>query len=215
MSGLIGRKLGMTQIPTKDGSMTAVTVIEAGPCFVIQGKNAERDGYTAIKLAFGNVEAKKINKPLLGELKKILGERENYPAQVIREFRVDDVSKYSVGQEIKISDLFVEGEKIDIIGVSKGKGYQGVVKRWGFSGGPKTHGSKFHNRPGSIGQHTEPARVYKGKKMAGHDGLKRITVKNLEILKIYPEKNVVLIKGAIPGPTGGIVYLRKAKERSR
>ncbi|MEO0246710.1 MAG: 50S ribosomal protein L3 [candidate division WOR-3 bacterium] len=215
MEGLIGRKLGMTQIPTKDGSMTAVTVIEAGPCTVLQGKTVERDGYTAIKLGFGEVPAKKLTKPQLGELKKVLGEREKYPALVIKEFRVNDPSKFEVGKELKVSDLFAEGEKVDVTGITKGKGFQGVVKRWGFSGGPKSHGSKFHDRPGSIGQHTEPARVYKGKKLPGHDGLKRVTVKNIEIIKIMPERNVVLVKGAIPGPTGGIVLIRKAKERQQ
>lgn len=215
MEGLIGRKLGMTQIPTKDGSMTAVTVIEAGPCTVLQGKTIERDGYTAIKLGFGEVPAKKLTKPQLGELKKALGEREKYPALVIKEFRINDPSKFEVGKELKVSDLFAEGEKVDVTGISKGKGFQGVVKRWGFSGGPKSHGSKFHDRPGSIGQHTEPARVYKGKKLPGHDGLKRITVKNVEIVKIMPERNVVLVKGAVPGPTGGIVLIRKAKERQK
>lgn len=215
MTGLIGRKLGMTQIPTKDGSMTAVTVIEAGPCTILQGKTIERDGYTAIKLGFGEVAAKKLSKPQLGELKKILGERDKYPALVIKEFRVEDPSKFMVGKEITVTELFTEGEKIDVTGISKGKGFQGVVKRWGFSGGPKSHGSKFHDRPGSIGQHTEPARVYKGKKLAGHDGLKRITVKNIEIIKIMPEKNVILVRGAIPGPTGGIVLIEKAKERQK
>jgi large subunit ribosomal protein L3 len=215
MAGMIGRKLGMTQIPTKDGSMTAVTVIEAGPCTVIQGKTVERDGYTAIKLAFGDVEAKKLTKPQLGELRKVLGDRDQYPAQVIREFRVTDTSKFQPGQEIRVTDIFTEGEKIDITGISKGKGFQGVTKRWGFSGGPKTHGSKFHNRPGSIGQHTDPGRVYKGKKLAGHDGLKRITVKNLEILRIIPDKNVILVKGAIPGPEGSVVCVTKSRERSQ
>ncbi|MDD5572592.1 MAG: 50S ribosomal protein L3, partial [Candidatus Hydrothermia bacterium] len=125
MIGLIGRKLGMTQIPTEDGSMTAVTVIEAGPCTVIQGKTIERDGYNAVKLAFGDVDAKKLTKPRLAELKKILGEREKYPARVIREFRVDDVSKFQLGQEIKAFEIFDEGERIDITGFSKGKGFQG------------------------------------------------------------------------------------------
>ncbi|HOP31874.1 MAG TPA: 50S ribosomal protein L3 [Candidatus Hydrothermia bacterium] len=215
MIGLIGRKLGMTQIPTEDGSMTAVTVIEAGPCTVIQGKTIERDGYNAVKLAFGDVDAKKLTKPRLAELKKILGEREKYPARVIREFRVDDVSKFQLGQEIKAFEIFGEGERIDITGFSKGKGFQGVTKRWGFSGGPKSHGSKFHSRPGSIGQHTDPGRVYKGRKLAGHEGMKRITVKNLQIAKILPEKNVILVKGAIPGPCGTVVCVKKAKERSK
>jgi len=215
MLGLIGRKLGMTQIPTKDGSMTAVTVIEAGPCVVIQGKTLERDGYTAIKLGFGEVPIKKLNKPLLGELQKALGERQTYPAQVIKEFRVDNPGEFRVGSVLTVADVFAEGERIDVTGISKGKGFQGVVKRWGFSGGPASHGSKFHNRPGSIGQHTEPARVYKGKKLPGHAGLKKVTIKNLQIVKIFPEKNVVLVKGAVPGPNGGIVFLKKAKEKAQ
>jgi len=214
MIGLIGRKLGMTQIPTKDGSMTAVTVIEAGPCYVLQGKTTERDGYNALKLGFGEIKARKLNKPILGELKKIFGEKESYPALVIKEIRTEDAQNFKPGQELKV-DIFQEGEKIDVTGISKGKGFQGVMKRWGFSGGPKSHGSKFHRKPGSIGQHTEPARVWKGKKMPGHAGMKRVTVKNLEIVKIYPEKNLVLVKGAIPGPNGGIVVLKKAKERSK
>jgi len=214
MIGLIGRKLGMTQIPTKDGSMTAVTVIEAGPCYVLQGKTVERDGYNALKIGFGEIKARKLNKPILGELKKIFGERESYPALVIKEIRTEDVQNFKPGQELKV-DIFQEGEKIDVTGISKGKGFQGVMKRWGFSGGPKSHGSKFHRRPGSIGQHTEPARVWKGKKMAGHAGMKKVTVKNLEIMKIYPEKNLVLVKGAIPGPNGGIVVLKTTKGRSK
>jgi len=135
MIGLIGRKLGMTQIPTKDGSMTAVTVIEAGPCYVLQGKTVERDGYNALKLGFGEVKARKLNKAILGELKKIFGEKESYPALVIKEIRTEDVQNFKPGQELKV-DVFQEGEKIDVTGTSKGKGFQGVVKRWGFSGGP-------------------------------------------------------------------------------
>ncbi len=210
MIGLIGRKLGMTQIPTKDGSMTAVTVIEAGPCYVLQGKTVEKDGYNALKLGFGEVRAKKLNKPLLGELKKTLGDRDVYPAEKIAEIRVDDPGKYPPGSVIDVS-IFEEGEKVDVTGISKGKGFQGVMKRWGFSGGPMSHGSKFHRRPGSIGQHTDPGRVWKGKKMPGHMGMKRVTVLNLEVVKIIKDKNLLLVKGAVPGPTGGIVIVRKAR----
>ena len=170
MEGLYGRKLGMTQVPTKTGDMVAVTVIEAGPCYVLAVKTAEKDGYDAVKVGFGNVKAKRLNKPLLGELKKVLGERETYPAERIAEFRVDDPSRFEAGKTIDIS-LFEEGERIAVTGISKGKGFQSVIKRWGFSGGPKTHGSKFHRRPGSIGHHTDPGRIWKGKKMGGHTGM--------------------------------------------
>lgn len=210
MIGLIGRKLGMTQIPTKDGSMTAVTVIEAGPCTVLQGKTVEKDRYNAIKVGFGEVPAKKLKKPLLGEFKKALGERETYPGLKIAEFRVDDPSKYPVGSTLTV-EIFEEGERVDVEGISKGRGFQGVMKRWGFSGGPKTHGSKFHRRPGSIGQTTDPGRIWKGKKMPGHMGARKVTITNLEVVKIVPEKNLLLVKGAVPGPAGGIVLVRKSK----
>jgi len=213
MIGLVGRKLGMTQIPTKDGSMTSVTVIEAGPCAVLQGKTPEKDSYAAIKVGYGNIPRKKLNKPLLGELVKALGEREEYPALKITEFKVDDPAKYPVGSELTV-ELFEEGEKVDIIGYSKGRGFQGVIKRWGFKGGFKTHGSKFHRRPGSIGQTTDPGRIWKGKKMAGRMGGERVTVLNLEVIKIIPEKNILLVKGAVPGPTGGLLIVRKSIRRS-
>lgn len=212
MIGLIGRKLGMTQIPAKDGSMTAVTVIEAGPCYVLQGKTEEKDGYNAIKIAFGEVKAKRLNKPLLGELVKVFGEgRETYPARKITEFRVDDPSQYPPGTALKVGDLFRVGDKVAVTGTSKGRGFQGVMKRWGFSGGPASHGSKFHRRPGSIGQTTDPGRIWKGKKMPGHMGVRRVTVRNLTVMGVYPDKNLLLVKGAVPGPRGGIVIIRKLK----
>ncbi len=212
MEGIIGRKLGMTQIPTEDGSITAVTVIEAGPCYVLQGKTVEKDGYNAIKVAFGEVPKKRLSKPLLGELVKALGDgRETYPAQKITEFKVEDPSKFKPGQAIKVTDVFEENEFVDVTGISKGKGFQGVMKRWGFHGGPKSHGSKFHRAPGSIGQTTDPGRVWKGKKMAGHMGNRRVTVLNLQVVKIYPDKNLILVKGAVPGANGSIVILRKTR----
>ena len=210
MIGIVGRKLGMTQIPTKDGAMTAVTVIEAGPCFVLQGKNEEKDGYRAIKIAYGEVKASKISKPLLGELKKALGDKDRYPAKKIVEIRVENPDDYPPGSKLDAS-IFEEGEKVDVTGLSKGRGFQGVMKRWNFSGGPVSHGSKFHRRPGSIGQHTDPGRVWKGKKMAGHMGMRKVTISNLEIVKILGDKNLILVKGAVPGPTGGLVIVRKAR----
>ncbi len=237
MMGLIGRKLGMTQIPTEDGSMTAVTVIEVGPCTVLGEKTPDRDGYAALKLGFGEVAPKKLNRPQLFEiLKVLLDEKEieelkqkkgaelyralaekgiKLPALKIAEFRVDpsELGKFQTGSQIKVTDVFQDGEKVDVTGRSKGRGFQGVVKRWGFAGGPKTHGSKFHRRPGSIGQHTDPGRVWKGKKMAGHMGNEKVTVKNLQIVKVYPERNIILVKGSVPGARGAIVLVKKANPR--
>ncbi len=210
MIGLVGRKLGMTQIPTKDGTMTPVTVIEAGPCYVLQGKTLEKDGYNAVKVGFGEVKGKKLNKPLLGEAKKVFGEKDIYPLRVIKEFRLNETPQYNPGDVLTV-ELFNEGEKVDVQGISIGKGYQGVMKRWGFSGGPKSHGSKFHRHPGSIGQHSEPSKVWKGKKMAGHAGSKKVTVKNLKIVAVDKDKNLVFLKGAVPGSKGSIVYITKAK----
>ncbi len=208
MTGLIGRKLGMTQVPTEGGEVVAVTVVEAGPCYVLAQKVEKKDGYNAIKLGFGEVKVKKLKKPILGELKKVLGEKETYPALKIAEIRVKDPESYEVGSTIDVS-IFEEGERIAVTGISKGKGFQSVIKRWGFSGGPKSHGSKFHRRPGSIGHHTDPGRIWKGKKMAGHTGMKRVTIRGLKVVKVIPEKNLVLIKGAIPGHAGSIVLLKK------
>lgn len=208
MVGLIGKKLGMTQVPTKNGNVVACTVVQAGPCFVLGQRDKEKDGYTSIRVGFGDVKVKRINKPLLGELKKVLGEKESYPAFKIAEFRVQDPSSFPIGSEMK-ADLFEEGERIAVTGISKGKGFQSVIKRWGFSGGPKSHGSKFHRRPGSIGHHTDPGRIWKGKKMGGHTGLKRITVRGLEVIKVIPEKNLILLKGAIPGFKGSLVLIKK------
>ncbi len=216
MIGILGRKLGMTQIPTEDGSMTAVTVIEAGPCTVLQGKTVEKDGYTALKVGYGEVPVRKLNRPLLGELRKVLGERETYPARVFKEFRVDEtwLEKFPPGSEIKVEEIFEEGERVDVQGRSKGRGFQGVVKRWGFAGGPRSHGAKrWHRRPGSIGQSADPGRIWKGKKMPGHDGNRTVTVKNLKIVKILPEKRLILVKGAVPGPSGSLVVIRKANPR--
>lgn len=216
MIGLIGRKLGMTQIPAEDGAMTAVTVIVAGPCTVLQGKTVEKDGYSALKMGFGAVKAQKVNRPLLGELRKVLGEQETYPVEVVREFRVppEDVEKYPPGTVLSVGEVFEEGKVVDVVGRSKGRGFQGVVKRWGFGGGPRSHGTKrWHRRPGSVGQTTDPGRVWKGKKMPGHMGSRRVTAKHLKILKIYPEKNVILIKGSVPGPVGGVVLVRQAHVR--
>jgi len=209
MLGLIGKKIGMTQVPHEGGTVPC-TVIEAGPCWVIQRKIKEKDGYEAIKLGFGNVKKEKLTKPELFELKKVFGEKEVYPAFKKKEFRVPDSSLYPEGTKIGV-EIFKEGDRVDVTGISKGKGFQGVIKRWGFSGGPKSHGSKSHRRPGSIGQHTDPGRIWKGKKMAGHMGMKKTTVVGLKVIKLNPEKNLILLKGAVPGPKGSFVLIRKSK----
>ncbi len=207
MIGLIGKKIGMTQLPDEKGHMTPVTVLEVGPCTILGLRTPERDGYTALKLGYGEVPVRKLNKPLLGELKKVLGERETYPARVIREFRVDKLNGYEPGQQLDVR-VFEGVQTVDVTGYTKGRGFTGVIKRWGFSGGPKSHGSKFHRRPGSIGQTTFPGRVWKGKKMAGHYGMERVTVRNLKVFKVIPEKNLLIVKGAVPGPNGRVVYVR-------
>jgi len=205
--GLIGRKLGMTQIFKPNGEAIPVTVIEAGPCVVIAKRSVEKEGYNALQLGFGSVKAKKVNKPLMGIFKKIGVE----PKRYIREFRVDSVEGFEVGQEIRV-DIFKEGERIDVTGISKGKGFAGPMKRHGFSGGPASHGSAFHRYGSSLGAHTEPGHVFKGKRMAGHMGSVRVTIQNLEVVKVYPERNILLVKGSVPGSRNSIVLIRKAKK---
>jgi large subunit ribosomal protein L3 len=192
--------------------MAACTVVEAGPCFVLGIRSDETNGYNAVRLCFGEVKKESLSKPVAGEFAKVFQEdRETYPAQYVSEFRVKDSTSFEVGAELKVDTIFEEGSKVDVTGISKGKGFTGVVKRWNFAGGPKTHGSKFHRHPGSIGQHSDPGRIWKGKKMAGHHGVSRKTVSNLEVTRILPDKNLVVVKGHVPGPTGGMVLIRKAK----
>ncbi|MBC7331694.1 MAG: 50S ribosomal protein L3 [Synergistetes bacterium] len=205
--GLIGRKLGMTQIFKANGEAVPVTVIEAGPCVVVGIRNVDKEGYTALQLGFGNIKPHKVNKPMRGIFKKAGVE----PKKYIREFRVDSVNGFEVGQEIRV-DIFKEGEKVDITGISKGKGFAGPMKRHGFSGGPASHGSAFHRYGSSLGGHTEPGHVFKGKRMAGHMGNVKVTIQNLEIVKIYPERNLLLVKGSVPGSRNSIVLIRKAKK---
>ena len=205
--GLIGEKVGMTQIFSDNGEVIPVTVIKAGPCTVVDIKTSDRDSYTALKLGYGFVKEKKVKKPQATYFKKQGVE----PKKVLKEFRVGDISNYKIGDELKV-DIFSPGEKIKVTGLSKGKGFQGVVKRHGFGGGPKTHGSQNHRKPGSIGQSSDPSRVFKGLKMAGHMGNETVTVRNLEVIKIDEGRGVVLVRGAVPGPNGGIVYLYKLQE---
>ncbi|SFN02774.1 LSU ribosomal protein L3P [Thermodesulforhabdus norvegica] len=208
--GLIGRKLGMTQVFAEDGSVVPVTVLEVGPCVVTQVKTVDRDGYQAVQLGFGVKKAKNVTRPLQGHMKKALENsgREHFFA-VLKEFRVDDVETFEVGQEIRVEEVFQIGERVDVIGRSKGRGFAGTIKRWGFSRGPMTHGCKNIREPGSTGCATFPGRVIKGKKMPGHYGNERVTVLNLRIVDIRPEENVILVKGAVPGAPNGTVLVRK------
>ena len=202
LQGFLGKKTGMTQIFREDGRVVPVTVIQAGPCVVTQVKTKETDGYEAVQLGFGDV--KRRNKPESGHLKN------SRLSQYLREVATDDTSEFEVGQAIGV-DIFESGEKVDVIGTSKGRGFAGVMKRWNFGGGPRTHGQSDRARaPGSIGGGTTPGKVYKGLKMGGHMGNRRITVKGLEIIEIDTERNLLLVKGGIPGATNSLVQIRRA-----
>ncbi len=201
LQGYLGKKIGMTQIFREDGRVVPVTVIEAGPCVVTQVKTMETDGYEAVQLGFGDV--KRRNKPLSGHLK------DSRLSRFLREVTADDTSEFEVGQTIGV-DIFQPGEIVDVIGRSKGRGFAGVMKRWGFGGGPRTHGQSDRARaPGSIGGGTTPGKVYKGLKMGGHMGNRRITVKGLEIVEVDTERNLLLIKGGIPGAPNSLVQIRR------
>ena len=202
--GIIGKKIGMTQIFDEKGKVIPVTVIEAGPCVVTQKKTVENDGYNAIQVGFGDVKPQRVTKPLSGHFKK----GDVAPKKTLREFRMDDVSEINVGDLIK-ADTFEAGEKIDVTGQSKGKGYQGVIKRWNFSRLKESHGSgPVVRHGGSTGACSSPSRVWKGLKMAGHMGAERVTVQNLTVAKIDAENNLIAIKGAVPGPKGGMVIVQ-------
>ena len=203
--GILGRKLGMTRIFASDGSAVAVTVIQAGPCPVVQVKNAETDGYHAVQIAFGADKEKHMTRPLVGHFNKA---GKGF-FRSLREIRLEDPSTFAVGDEI-LASIFAAGEKVKVIGQSIGKGTAGVMKRWNFHGACASHGAeKVHRNAGSIGNNTEPAKVWKGKKMAGHMGDRRVTAKNLEVVAVRPEDNVILVKGAVPGPKNGLVMVRK------
>lgn len=201
--GIIGRKIGMTQIFDENGIVIPVTVIEAGPCVVMQVKNAENDGYNAVKVGFGEIREKLLNKPEKGEFAKANLKLKRY----VKELRLDDISGLEVGSEIK-ADIFAAGEKVDVTGTSKGKGYQGVIKRWHSHRGPETHGSKYHRAVGSMGASSYPSRTFKNKHMPGHMGNKKSTILNLEVARVDADKNLILIKGAVPGQKKGLVIIR-------
>ena len=201
--GLIGKKLGMTQIFADDGRCIPVTVIEAGPCVVLQKKTVDKDGYNAIQVGFGSREAAKANRALVGHCKTA----DKGVFAHLREFRLDNVDQFNVGDEIS-AELFAAGELVDVTGTSIGKGYQGVMKRWGFKGGRSTHGSRFHRAPGSIGCSATPSRVFKNKKMPGQMGNERVTIQRLQVVRVDTADNLLLIKGAIPGSTNGLVIIK-------
>ena len=209
MKGILGKKIGMTQIFTEHGEVIPVTVVEAGPVVVTQVKTTENDGYTAIQVGFGDAKEKSLNKPQKGHLAAA-----NTLKKHLKEFRVDSVEGYTVGQEIK-ADLFAAGELIDGTGISKGKGFQGPIKRHGQSRGPETHGSRYHRRPGSMGACSYPGRVFKNKKLAGHMGSVKVTVQNLEVVRVDADKNFILVKGAIPGAKGSVVTIKEAVKASK
>lgn len=206
MKSIVGRKIGMTQIFDENGVMIPVTVVEAGPVVVTQIKTKETDGYEAVQVGFGEVKEKHVNKPMRGHFAKSGVALKKF----VRELKPEDsVENYLLAQEIKV-DIFEVGEKIDVTGISKGKGFQGTIKRHGQSRGPETHGSHYHRGPGSMGGASDPSKVRKGKKLPGHMGNVRVTIQNLEVARVDAEKNLLLIKGAIPGPKKGLVVIKTA-----
>ena len=206
MKALLGEKIGMTQVFSKEGNCIPVTVLQVGKCVPILRRTKEKNGYDAILLAYGARKSKHINKPEQGFYDKIKGE----PAKILAEFRDQDLVDEDLGKPLKV-DMFSEGDKVSVVGVSKGKGFAGVFKRWGMGGAPASHGHhEIYRGGGSIGMHTYPGRVFKGKKMPGHMGAEKVFVKNLQIVRVDPENNVLLVKGAVPGASGGIVRIVKS-----
>jgi len=207
---IIGRKAGMTQIFDDKGKVIPVTVIEAGPCFVMQKKTEENDGYEAVQLGFQDVKEHRLSKPELGHIKKA-----GVPAKKhLKEFRLDDISTLNIGDILK-ADVFAEGDKVDVTGISKGKGYAGVIKRHGAGRTPTSHGGgPVHRHAGSMGSGTDPSRIFKGKIGAGQMGAEQVTVQNLDVVKVDPEQNLIAVRGAVPGPRGGIVYLKNTEKNA-
>lgn len=207
---ILATKIGMTQIFNEDGVLTPVTVLQAGPCSVTQVKTVETDGYNAVQVGFGDIREVLVNKPMKGHFAKAGVSVKRF----LREFRLDNAAEYSVGQEIK-ADIFTAGEKIDATGISKGKGFQGAIKRHGLSRGPMGHGSKYHRHAGSNGPATTPGRVFKGKTMPGHMGHVKVTVQNLEVVRVDAEQNLILVKGAVPGPKKAMVMLKNTVKSAK
>ncbi|MBQ8753271.1 MAG: 50S ribosomal protein L3 [Clostridia bacterium] len=208
--GIIGKKMGMTQIFDEKGNVVPVTVIEAGPCVVIQKKTVENDGYAALQLGFGDVSLKHVNKPMKGHFDK----SDVAPKKTLREFRLADCDAYNVGDVVK-ADIFVAGDHVDVVGTSKGKGYAGAIKRWNFHRLKETHGTgPVARHAGSLGACSSPSRVFKGMKAAGHLGAERVTVQNLDVVKVDVENNLIAVRGAVPGPRGGIVLLSDSVKKA-
>lgn len=205
MKAILGEKIGMTQIFAEDGRVVPVTVVKAGPCVIVQKKTVETDGYNAVQLGFGTIKEKNVNKPKKGHFAKVKAA----PARYLREFRTDEAAELEAGAEVKV-DVFEAGEKVDVSGISKGKGFLGVIARWGQHRGPMSHGSRYHRRPGSMGACASPAKVMKGKRLPGRGGFDKVTVQNLEVGKVDTDKNLLLIKGAVPGAKGGLVTIKKS-----
>jgi large subunit ribosomal protein L3 len=203
---MIGKKLGMTQVFDESGNQIPVTVLEAGPCVVVDIRTPKKNGYAAVTFGFGKKDLTKVNKPRRGAFEKI----GTTAFKVIKEFRMPEstIEEYTPGQEITAAQVFKIGDLVDVVGVSKGRGFAGVVRRWGFHGGRDTHGSRFHRAPGSIGMCADPSRTFKGRKLPGHLGDTRVTVKDLSIVDIKGEKNIILIRGAVPGGKNGIVLIK-------
>lgn len=204
---IIGKKIGMSQIFEADGKIIPVTVIEAGPCAVVQKKTLQKDGYNAIQVSFGSVKSKNVCKPIAGHYKKAGVEA----SRILKEFKFENSQEYALGQIIK-ANIFAEGDKVDVSGVSKGKGFSGTIKRWNFHIGPKAHGSGYHRGVGSMGSNSDPSRVFKNKKMPGQYGNANCTVQNLKIVKVDADRNLLLIKGAIPGARGGVVVVKQSSK---
>lgn len=209
-AGILGRKIGMTQVFRNDGRIIPVTVIEAGPCHVLQVKTKEKDGYDAVQLGFVDKRERLVNKPELGKFKKI----NVPPKRFIRELRISPEHKFAAGQEVRV-DVFAPGDAVDITGTSIGKGFQGGMKRWHWKGGKKTHGSTSHRRPGSIGSSTTPGRVFKGHHLPGRMGGDTVTIQNLEVVKVDSENNLLVVEGAVPGPKKSFLVIKKAKKLAK
>ncbi len=205
---ILGKKVGMTQVFAEDGTAVPVTVVEAGPCTVIRKKTNERDGYEAVCVGFDDIRESLANKPRTGEFKKA----EVAPKRFIREFKFENIADYEVGQDIK-ADIFAEGDFVDVAGTSIGHGFTGPIRRWNQARGPMTHGSKFHRAPGSMGAASSPSRVMKGKNLGGHWGSENVTVQNLQVVRVDVERNMILIKGSIPGRRGSLVTVRQAVKK--
>ena len=205
--GFLGKKLGMTQVFSENGELIPVTVIEAGPCTVVQKKTEKKDGYNAVQLGFLGKKVSRVTKPLMGHYKK----HKSQPFYNLKEYRIEgeEINNYESGKEIYVQDILKVGDVVNISSKSKGRGFAGVIKRWGFAGGPSSHGSHFNRLPGSLGASATPSRVMKGKKLPGRFGGKRITVKNLEVVAVRPEDNFLIVKGSVPGSLNGVIEVNK------